>query len=77
MITFRSLKEERPEMSDLDILAFLNFARNFECLDSDSFEEAHEKICASMENISDEMEALDFDDAEGQREILRERYKNL
>jgi len=56
MITFESIKAERPDMSDGDISAFLRFAANFDCLDSDSYKEAHERIGASMELISDEME---------------------
>lgn len=75
MLTFESIKKERPEMRDGDIAAALRFAACFDCLDSATYAEAHEKICASISMIGDELDSVD--DEEEQRSILRERYKNL
>jgi len=75
MLTFQSIKREKPELSDADILAFLRFCNCFECLDADSYDDAHNKILISMESISDEMECAD--NAEEQGEIMRRRYAKL
>lgn len=70
------LKTKGASDSEGNVRSFLNFARCFDCLDADSFEEAEEKIHASMEIVSDEMEAADGDE-EQQAYILSRAYRKL
>ena len=75
MLTLESIKKERPNDSDANIMAFLRFAKCFDCLDANTYEEAHEKISVSMSMISDELESID--DQDEQHRILCERYAML
>lgn len=48
------------------------FAKGFDCLDSETWQEAHQRILASMDMISEEMDSTDDD--EEARDIMRRRY---
>jgi hypothetical protein len=75
MLTFDSIKKEHPEMDEANIEAFLRFARCFDCLDANTFDEANEKILISMEMLSDELEFIE--DPEEQRELMAQRYSKF
>ena len=62
MLTKEQIKKERPEMTDSNIEAFLRFCHNFNCLDSKSYQEAHNRIDIEMERIGDEMDRADTEE---------------
>ena len=61
----------RP-MSDENYESFLRLAYAFDCLDAESFEDAHEKIVVSLKSINAELETTDS--REEQQEIIMRRY---
>lgn len=52
--------------------AFLRFAKAFNCEDSGSYTEMDERIKASMEMLSDELDCIE--DPDEQRALLVQRY---
>ena len=69
------LRVRNPNASLLDVAATRRFMKCFDCEDSEFFEEANDKILASMDiclervnNARDDFEA---------REIIQETYKKL
>jgi len=73
----RTGKNANLQATEGDVAAFRRFMVAFDCEDSETFQEAHEKINASMEDIGDKMDAVDFDDYEAQQEIIYRRYAKL
>jgi len=70
----REIKKSRPDADLRDVSAFRRFAKNFHAEDSETYQEAHEKVVASMELLGDELDGVS--DEEGWF-ILRRAYKNL
>lgn len=66
-----SLRKTNPNATQKDVDAGRRFMRCFDCEDAATWEEAHEKICASMRMMNDEIDLVE-DDGEARR-ILRER----
>ena len=71
----RTYREAHGEdITEVNLNAFMRFAANFDCLDCDSWREAQDKILASMDIISEEIQDTDNDEA---RDVLRSRYAGL
>lgn len=70
-----SLRLTNPRATQRDVDAARRFMRCFDCEDCETYAEAKEKIEASMEMISEELELTE--DPEEQRAILRQRCAKL
>ena len=51
MLTLESIKKERPNDSDANIMAFLRFAKCFDCLDALTYEEALTRLALIFDDL--------------------------
>lgn len=66
---FSFLSKKNPNATNKDIEAFRKFAKAFECEDCESPAEIHEKVLASMRDLSDRI-SLATSESERARIIL-------
>lgn len=71
----QSLLKTNPRADIRDVNAARRFMKCFECEDAETYEEAKEKILASMRIVSDEMDKAS--NAGEMREILHRHYGKL